>query len=324
MLRSVTGNSVVFSVVCAAYNASKYAAKAVESVLKQSYLNWELILVDDGSTDETLDILRCYEMKDHRIKVLHQENMGQMIARMNGVKIASGDFIVFLDADDYLMDDCLFVLSNKMRFFEVCAFNANVISREPKLSKNIPYIGREEELEDSSILDYFFGNKLFGYLWMYCFKKDLILNSDARVEKYRYSEDALFLFSILKNANRALVISDCLYTYNLHSESITHTLTSQDRKDRFLVYNEIYGLNDISVSSDILEMICWSMVSFLSSVSNENDKKNFNKSFKIVIESELFKKVVPFKSTKSKQINIFMFLLKHKMKYFFRIFSKER
>ena len=323
MLKSVAGNNVFFSIVCAAYNASKYVARAIESVLRQSYSNWELILVDDGSTDGTLEVLYRYKMMDRRIKVVHQENMGQMLARINGVKIAKGEYVCFLDSDDCLIDNCLFVLSNKICGYEVCVFNANVISVESQLLKSIPIINKEEELEGSAILDYFFGRRLFGYLWMYCFKKDVILRSDARVERYRYSEDALFLFSILKNVNKVLAICDRLYAYNLHSESITHTLTSQDRKERFLVYNEIYGLNDISVSSEVLEMICWSMISFLSSVSKEKDKKIFNKSFERVAESNLLKKVANFKSARSKQINMYMFLIKHDMKYFFRVLSKK-
>lgn len=90
----------MISVVMPAFNAERYIAATVESVLMQTYKELELIVVDDGSTDQTKEIADCLAQKDSRILVVHQENGGTSVARNRGLDIAQGEFVAFLDADD--------------------------------------------------------------------------------------------------------------------------------------------------------------------------------------------------------------------------------
>ena len=90
------------SVIVPVYNAEKYLKKCLLSVINQTYKDWELILVDDGSTDKSPQIIDNIGKRDARIKVIHQKNAGPGVARNHGLEIAMGDYIVFLDSDDFI------------------------------------------------------------------------------------------------------------------------------------------------------------------------------------------------------------------------------
>lgn len=99
------------SVIIPIYNAETYVSRCIESVLDQTYCNWQMILVDDGSKDKSLEICQKYADADDRISVIHQENAGPGIARNTGIAKASGNYVVFIDSDDYIEKDYFLLLS---------------------------------------------------------------------------------------------------------------------------------------------------------------------------------------------------------------------
>lgn len=105
----------LISVIVPAYNVEKYLEKCVESLIKQTYSNLEIILVDDGSTDNTGDLCDVYSKKDNRIKVIHKKNGGQSEARNYALDIAKGKYITFLDSDDYVSNDYIEYMYNLLR-----------------------------------------------------------------------------------------------------------------------------------------------------------------------------------------------------------------
>ena len=106
-----------FSIVIPVYNAEKYLGECVESVLSQSVTDFELILVNDGSTDKSGHLCDRFALRDERVKVIHQQNSGHITARMNGVSAAVGDYIMFLDSDDYWLDGALSAVANNLERF---------------------------------------------------------------------------------------------------------------------------------------------------------------------------------------------------------------
>ena len=96
---------ILFSIIIPTYNRANLIGKAIDSVLAQTYHNWELIIIDDGSTDNTRDVVRSYN--DNRIKYFYQENRGRSAARNYGIDISKGDYISFLDDDDYYLENFL-------------------------------------------------------------------------------------------------------------------------------------------------------------------------------------------------------------------------
>ena len=97
----------MISVIVPIYNTEKYLKRALNSLLKQTYQDLEILLIDDGSTDSSLKICQEYAKKDHRIKVFHQENKGVSVVRNFGLSVAKGEYISFLDSDDYMEPNML-------------------------------------------------------------------------------------------------------------------------------------------------------------------------------------------------------------------------
>lgn len=98
-------NKPTISVVVPTYNSEKYIGKCIDSILAQTYKHWELIIIDDGSQDDTFCILEKYAKEDCRVHIIHQENQGPGIARNTGIAAAKGEYIVFIDSDDYIEND---------------------------------------------------------------------------------------------------------------------------------------------------------------------------------------------------------------------------
>ena len=103
------------SIVIPVYNVEKYLARCIQSVINQTYENIEIILVDDGSMDSSGKLCDTYKMKDNRIKVIHQRNLGVSAARNVGLDLAEGDSITFIDADDYVAENYIETLVNLMK-----------------------------------------------------------------------------------------------------------------------------------------------------------------------------------------------------------------
>lgn len=126
-----------FSIVCPVYNSEKYLSAAIDSVLEQDYKNWELVLVDDGSLDNSREIMSEYSERDSRIRLVHQDNSGPGAARNAGIEHSTGDYLVFLDSDDRLVPNYLSRLeplanSNDLVFIDVLQVDeyGNAIARE--------------------------------------------------------------------------------------------------------------------------------------------------------------------------------------------------
>lgn len=107
-------NEDLVSVVIPAYNAEKYILECIHSILNQSYVNFEIVIVDDGSVDSTATICQKIAQEDTRIKYFYQQNAGVTNARKKGVKLASGKYISFIDADDTIQRDFLKILVDKI------------------------------------------------------------------------------------------------------------------------------------------------------------------------------------------------------------------
>ena len=105
-------NKYLITIIVAIYNGEKYLNECIDSILNQNYSRLEIILVDDGSTDESGNICDKYLKKDKRVKVIHQKNGGVSVARNNALKISNGDYVCFIDQDDYIENDYVSYLLN--------------------------------------------------------------------------------------------------------------------------------------------------------------------------------------------------------------------
>ncbi|MDO4963795.1 MAG: glycosyltransferase [bacterium] len=208
------------SVIVPVYNSKKYLNRCVESIINQSYLNLEILLVNDGSTDGSELICDEWSKKDLRVNVIHQKNRGVSAARNNGINVASGDYISFIDSDDFINQDMFKCIIEKMEHdrSDIGVCNFNIINND-KCSLGI--LNKPNSRFDLALVDEFH-DSVGGYLWNKIYSKDLIKNHFLE-EKISMMEDLYFNLSLCENMNvKYSFIDSPLYNYNIYPNSISH------------------------------------------------------------------------------------------------------
>lgn len=254
----------LFSVIMPVYNASIYLDGAVNSVLDQTYKNFELILVDDGSTDGSCEKCDAYAQRDKRVKVIHIENSGISKARNIGMKMAEGKYIAFCDHDDEYSN----VLMEKVKEY-IDAYNApNVLKYTAKQIKiwsdnfvsmnSLP----EKEMQTAELVkDYNLLMKFERFIWDGIYKRDFIerniLYFDEAITKG--GEDFAFNIELFGKVDRIISIKECLYTHFYRVGQSTSTKFAECNHQVYIKNAEKeYAL--IKSFSDKNEMFLYAMI----------------------------------------------------------------
>ncbi|CAN6959965.1 glycosyltransferase family 2 protein [Psychrobacter okhotskensis] len=208
------------SVIIPVFNGEQFLDRCLSSITNQSYKNIEIIVIDDGSTDDTKTICKNYSHNDHRIKAIHKDNEGVSAARNIGLDIATGDYIYFADADDYVLQDSIKDLMNKARdsFADIIVAEYYVANASKK-TKVTPIATQSSNDFLCSILS----GKNHSGLWNKLFKRNLF--SGIRFPKnIVFLEDKVALTMImLKYKPSVSFLDSAVYTYWQHQESVTNS-----------------------------------------------------------------------------------------------------
>lgn len=222
------------------YKVEKYLNKCIESLVNQTYKDLEIILVDDGSPDNCPQICDDWEKKDKRIKVLHQKNSGVSVARNNGLKFAGGEYIGFVDSDDYIeseMYECLLAdIKQSESDISVCSHfvekkDGAIVA--DSFEKNGVYSQREAV----EIISYNMNNSV----WNKLFKKQVVENIFFDSE-HTFGEDHLFLMKVLYNCQKVSFISRHLYYYVQRENSTTGSAFSKKAFDQIFIKDALFSL----------------------------------------------------------------------------------
>lgn len=210
------------SIIVPVYNVEDYIQKCIESILNQSFTNYELLLIDDGSKDNSIKIVEEYLQKDLRIKLIHQENMGLSEARNTGIKHSKGDYILFVDSDDYLEEDSLEKISKiiKSSDYDIILNNGyRIESSNKRLIRNNDnryYIsGRQYMIENIKRDTY------FPAVWLNVYSSRLIKENQIYFKKGRLHEDVEWFPYLLNYCSKIKTTNIILYNYNIRNNSIT-------------------------------------------------------------------------------------------------------
>ena len=228
---------MLLSIIIPVYNAERYLSRCLDSIINQTYKELEIILIDDGSTDDSSKICDKYKNKDDRVKVIHSENRGASVARNCGLKLASGDYIGFVDADDYVEKNMYEYLINNLiktdADISICNYSKN---EETNFEDCI------EVLSDKNRMLYeFIAGKIEGYLWNKLISKNLF--KDIMFPKdINICEDKYILWKIIKKCNRICKGNKILYHYIQNENSICNKKFSVKRLDILNINMQI--LND--------------------------------------------------------------------------------
>ncbi len=213
----------LISVIIPVYRTEKYLRKCVDSVLAQTYANLEIILVDNGSPDRCGQICDEYAQKDKRIRVIHQTNQGVSAARNAGLEIATGEYIAFVDSDDYIEPDMYEYLYGLIIKDNTSMSMCNICQDEGYHTKK----QTEQPYVLISALDIFEYGSIWGYVWNKLYRRNFI--SDWRFNTdTSYWEDGFFNFELIKtNASVALGNqAKYHYRYNQNSNALTKNFQS--------------------------------------------------------------------------------------------------
>ena len=219
----------LISVIIPAYNVGGYIGKCLQSVISQTYCKLEIIIINDGSTDITTDIIKSF-LPDPRIKYIDQKNSGVTAARNKGIEASTGDFIAFVDSDDYLeLDMYEKLLSALIKYnadFAVCDYNLIYDDHVDEKYSNI-----NDEIVDIKMPGYFYKYcccpKPNNYIWTRLYKADIIKKVGVCFENFKLGDDTLFNFKLLPHMKRAAHISPGMYNYYQRSNSNVYTVATK-------------------------------------------------------------------------------------------------
>jgi glycosyltransferase involved in cell wall biosynthesis len=237
-----------FSVIVPVYNTEKYLRECITSVLCQSYSNFQLIAVDDGSSDNSGGILDEYASADSRIIVIHKQNQGPLLARVDAIQIADSDYCIFIDSDDLLDPDLFELLMEEIVVHEHDIFIYNY----EFLSSNGTTLRKAESLfADRSVFSQDNKFKLYeavvntrlNSLWTKAFKTELLQGDPTNYSVFMdvfFGEDLLLSLYPLTKAKSIKYIDLPLYKYRVSEGSISRTFNSKKLESIRVVYKEMY------------------------------------------------------------------------------------
>ena len=279
-------NESLISVIIPVYNVEKYLDRCVESVVNQTYKNLEIFLVDDGSPDNCPQMCDDWTKKDARIKVIHKENGGLSSARNVALEILSGDYLTFIDSDDYVRQDMLEIMLDRIfkdnSDMAICNYERFSDNPDDEQWDNThplknEVISREEAHK----------RICFGEYWHYVLACCKLYKSELfegfEFPEGRLHEDMFTSHLIIDKCNSVSCVEDALYYYYQNDESISNTfdIRSFDIMDSYLVrFDFYYGKELYSCAAENLRVMIFKMYKFKESFPEDSEVKKKLREYK--------------------------------------------
>ena len=268
--------SLMISIIMPVFNTLNEIDEAILSILNQSYKNFELVIVNDGSTHKTLKHLKYWELKDKRIIILNQENMGQAYARINGLKLARGDIVTFVDSDDLVSTDYLKHLT--MGFINDSIDITAVKYREFKnnIITNINHNNYTKKVFDSHSYLYrvlLYNNGIYNVgFWGKAFRKDFLTKQS--LPKGHVYEDLAAMPEIISSARKIYWIDSYDYFYRYRKNSTTKSYSNEKYQDLLWALDKVKTLvNKNSYLYNPYKVLVFNHLTFFWIWSIKNKKK---------------------------------------------------
>ena len=217
-----------FSIIIPAYNAEAYLQRCLDSIFSQEFDDYEVIVINDGSTDRTAALLEEYASIHPNLQVLTQSNHGMSTARNRGIDKAKGDYILFVDSDDELMPHALSNLAPQINGEDIIGFGSSIYNEETQTITHYPLHTTHCTLHTG--WDYFNHHRLettpvhFVCVWQRAYRRAFLAENNMHfVDGLRRAEDDLFTTMVMLHARSVKTIPDTLYIYHVRKGSITRT-----------------------------------------------------------------------------------------------------
>ncbi len=217
-----------FSIIIPAYNAEAYLQRCLDSIFSQEFEDYEVICINDGSTDGTTVLLEGYASKHPNLRVISQSNQGMATARNQGLEVAQGEYILFVDSDDQITEGALKTLANQISGEDIISFGSNIYNEETQTITNFQLSTFNFQL--CSGWDYFNLYRLkstpvhFVCIWQRAYRRAFLAENNMHfVDGLRRAEDDLFTTMAMLHAQSVKTIANPLYIYHVRQGSITRS-----------------------------------------------------------------------------------------------------
>lgn len=299
------------SVIIPVYNGEKYIKRCLNSIINQTYKNIEIIIINDGSTDKTVE--KIEEISDERIKLFNRENKGVSNARNFGINVCTGKFLIFCDADDWLEAN---LIENMMQLivkadYDLIRFNYSINKTEKNnYCKGIDIeTKRDNKLNLNQMIDGIIKAKIPAYIWTLFIKKDFIISNKIKFDEDIYiAEDKLFLLKYLLQEPKIYIEDKAYYHYFYNPHSAMHKKDFKKKIDNIINVNKkINNLLDKNNKKELIDyniaLTAYSIERFIFDIYREDNKKSAIKTFEKIKNTKDTKEI--FENYKKEDLKIF-------------------
>ena len=317
-----------FSILVPVYNVAPYLEQCIESVLSQSFTDYELILTNDGSSDDSPNICKAYAEKDGRIVYFSKQNEGLLLTRRFAIQRARGEYILFLDSDDYWEPNLLSVVSQELEKhpvdmllfrFKRVRDNGIVFCVDNGVFEDRTYFDRNNKEE---FIRRFVQDSRLNHMWTKCVKRGIIdADTDYSAFKDRYGEDLLQSIALIQNANSILYLDAALTNYRLSTTGSGRNFKSKYIEDYEVVRAYVHNaLLKMQLSEDIMQSFyaryITGMVSLLSLHAVASRYSDFERTMNDIATYQTYKVAIEHLSLNS--------ILKRRDSFYFRLMKDRR
>lgn len=311
------------SVIIPTYNTGNVLEKCLNSILNQTYKNLEIFLINDGSSDNITNKI-CYDfsLKDSRIKYMNNSNHGVSYSRNLGLELATGDYITFVDADDYLEEDCFESMIGYLeKNYDFVRYNLNKIEGKNfdnlhELSDSV--INLNDENKDNLIRHFLtYDQNIPCFVWLLFIRNDISKKIKFN-EKLTIMEDTDFYLQLFNNSKKCAFYDNKKYNYYINPSSVMHNPEFY-KKNIFGIIDTNYSIfnqiNQMKISNDVKKMINGQhlklIYSFLMQLYNSN-KEEYRNAVEVLLQNERYKYIANLYKGLNLKNKIFHFLIKSK------------
>lgn len=292
------GGKNMISIIIPIHNAEKTIEKCLDSILSQNYINYEVLCIDDESTDETEKICKRYVRMDDRIGYFRKKNGGPASARNYGLKLCQGDYVLFVDSDDSLVDGMLQIMREKFQEDEIdlviCGFYLNKLDKQLVEIKGHEFVGSKELFIKNEFEKSYF-DFMINAPWNKMIRYSVIKECNISFrEEFWFLEDLIFSLDLICQTRNIAVVGECLYYYNYYTPGALTTRYNHNTADAILEVGskldlclKPYGIDMGEFYSDIIHKM-WVHFNVLHAQMHIEKSKKQLREYEI-ISSDQFK-----------------------------------
>lgn len=280
----------LLSVIIPVYNGGNYIDTCLNSVTNQSYQNLDIIIINDGSKDNSLDILNKWANKDSRIRVIDQENQGSSKTRENGIALAQGEFLTFVDIDDYLELNAYEIAMNKLDDSDILCFGVSCDYEVENYS-----ITRQVNT-NSDVIEQMFKHEIFNFVWNKIYRTSLVKHKNYFPRDFNQGEDLVYNCLAYRDAKKIKVIEDVLYHYIYRQkDSMISTFTKDN--DMVLANKRKYVSLILNDSQEYYDYMLKEYEVFTINLFMKNNHLSYKEKVKMlkdnILKDDIIKKGIP-------------------------------